>query len=159
MRKLFVLASLLVCLMTVNAFAQEKTTAPTVVTVTEQPKNVVERAVDEAKERGEKVVGACLVNCGKDGDSQGAGETGRVVDLPKPEYPPIARAAHASGAVEVQVLVDFDGNVVAAAAISGHPLLQSAAVSAARNARFTPLTYNGEPVKMVGVIQYNFVIQ
>jgi len=145
--------------MSVNAFAQDKPTAPTTVTVTEQPKNVVERAVEEAKERGEKVVGACLVDWRGDENSQGAGETGRVVDLPKPEYPPIARAAHATGTVEVQVLVDFDGNVVAAASISGHPLLQGAAVSAARKARFTPLTYNGEPVKMVGVIQYNFVIQ
>jgi TonB family protein len=159
MRKLFFIASLLACLMSVNAFAQDKPTAPTTVTVTEQPKNVVERAVEEAKERGEKVVGACLVDCRDDANSQGAGETGRVVDLPKPEYPPIARAAHATGTVEVQVLIDFDGNVVAAASISGHPLLQGAAVSAARKARFTPLTYNGEPVKMVGVIQYNFVIQ
>ena len=160
MQKLFLIASLLICLMGVNAFAQEKSTSQkTIVTVAEQPKNVVEQAVDEAKQRGEKVVGTCLVDCGKNGDSQGAGETGRVVDLPKPEYPPIARAAHAEGTVEVQVLVDFDGNVVAATAISGHPLLQAAAVSAARKARFTPLTYNGEPAKMVGVIQYNFVIQ
>src|SRR6185369_15366047 len=74
MRKLFFIASLLVCLMSVNAFAQDKPTAPTTVTVTEQPKNVVERAVEEAKERGEKVVGACLVDCG-DAKKRGEGET------------------------------------------------------------------------------------
>jgi TonB family protein len=60
--------------------------------------------------------------------------------------------------VEVQVLVDFDGTVVAATAISGHPLLQAAAVNAARKARFTPMMQDGEPVKVVGVIQYNFVV-
>ena len=158
MRKLFFIASLLVCLMSVNAFAQDKPTAPTTVTVTEQPKNVVERAVEEAKDRGEKVVGACLVDCG-DAKKRGEGETGQVLELPKPQYPPIAKAAHASGAVEVQVLVDFDGTVVAATAISGHPLLQAAAVNAARKARFTPMMQDGEPVKVVGVIQYNFVVR
>jgi len=157
MRKLFFIASLLVCLMSVNAFAQDKPTAPTTVTVTEQPKNVVERAVEEAKDRGEKVVGACLVDCG-DAKKRGEGEAGQVLELPKPEYPPIAKAAHASGAVEVQVLVDFDGTVVAATAISGHPLLQAAAVNAARKARFTPMMQDGEPVKVVAVIQYNFVV-
>jgi outer membrane biosynthesis protein TonB len=39
---------------------------------------------------------------------------------------------------------------------SGHPLLQGAAVAAARQARFTPAKYNGERVKVVGVIQYTF---
>jgi len=159
MQKLFLIASLLICLLSVNAFAQDKSTSPkTVVTMAEEPKNVVERAVEEAKERGEKVVGTCLVDCGDTAKAQ-EGDTGHVLELPKPAYPPIARAAHAEGTVEVQVLVGFEGTVEAAAAISGHPLLQAAAVSAARQARFTPPKYQGEPVKIVGVIQYHFVAQ
>jgi outer membrane biosynthesis protein TonB len=59
----------------------------------------------------------------------------------------------------VRVLVDFDGSVIAAAAISGHPLLQAASVNAARQARFTPMKYKGEPVKIVGIIQYHFVAE
>src|SRR5215217_1355428 len=84
---------------------------------------------------------------------------GKAINLPKPGYPPIARAAHASGTVVVQVLIDENGNVVSAHAVSGHPLLQGAAVGAARQARFSPTKLSGQPVKVTGVIQYNFVAQ
>ena len=84
---------------------------------------------------------------------------GKAISLPKPAYPPIARAAHASGTVVVQVLIDENGSVVSAKAVSGHPLLQAVAVSAARQARFSPTKLSGQPVKVTGVIQYNFVAQ
>lgn len=84
---------------------------------------------------------------------------GKAISLPKPPYPPIARAARASGTVVVQVLIDENGNVVSANAVSGHPLLQGAAVSAARQAKFSPTKLSGQPVKVTGVIQYNFVAQ
>jgi periplasmic protein TonB len=84
---------------------------------------------------------------------------GKAISLPKPAYPPIARAAHAAGTVVVQVLIDENGNVVSAHAVSGHPLLQGAAVGAARQAKFSPTKLSGQPVKVTGVIQYNFVSQ
>jgi protein TonB len=84
---------------------------------------------------------------------------GKAISLPKPPYPPIARAAHAAGTVVVQVLIDENGNVVSAHAVSGHPLLQAVAVSAAKQARFSPTKLSGQPVKVTGVIQYNFVAQ
>ena len=82
---------------------------------------------------------------------------GKAVSLPKPPYPPAARAVRASGAVTVQVLIDETGRVVSASAASGHPLLQAAAVSAARQARFSPTMLSGQPVKVSGIITYNFV--
>ena len=84
---------------------------------------------------------------------------GKAISLLKPAYPPIARAAHASGTVVVQVLIDENGNVVSAHAVSGHPLLQAVAVGAARQAKFSPTKLSGQPVKVTGVIQYNFVAQ
>jgi TonB family protein len=81
---------------------------------------------------------------------------GKAISLPTPEYPPIARQAKASGAVAVQVTVDESGAVIAAHAVSGHPLLQASAVAAARQARFSPTLLMGEPVKVNGVIVYNF---
>jgi TonB family protein len=84
---------------------------------------------------------------------------GKAISLPPPAYPPIARAAHASGTVTVQVLVDEEGKVVTAHAVSGHPLLQAAAVQAARQAKFAPTKLSGQPVKVSGVIVYNFVAQ
>ena len=84
---------------------------------------------------------------------------GKAISKPTPAYPPIARAARASGTVTVQILVDESGNVVSAEVVSGHPLLQQAAVQAARQARFSPTLLSGQPVKVSGVITYNFVFQ
>jgi protein TonB len=84
---------------------------------------------------------------------------GKAISLPKPAYPAIARTAHASGTVVVQVTIDENGNVVSAHAVSGHPLLQGVAVAAARSARFSPTKLSGQPVKVTGVITYNFVAQ
>lgn len=82
---------------------------------------------------------------------------GRVRSLPQPAYPPIAKAARATGSVTVKVVVDEEGKVVAAQAASGHPLLQHAAVEAARQAQFAPTLLEGKPVKVIGIITYNFV--
>ena len=84
---------------------------------------------------------------------------GKAISKPTPAYPPIARAARASGTVTVQILVDEGGRVISATAVSGHPLLQQAAVAAARQARFSPTLLSGQPVKVSGVITYNFVFQ
>ena len=84
---------------------------------------------------------------------------GKAISKPQPTYPPIAKAARAAGTVTVQILVDESGRVVSASAVSGHPLLQQAAVAAARNARFSPTLLSGQPVKVSGVITYNFVLQ
>jgi protein TonB len=84
---------------------------------------------------------------------------GKAISLPKPAYPAIARTAHASGTVVVQVVIDENGNVISAHAVSGHPLLQAVAVAAARGARFSPTKLSGQPVKVTGVITYNFVAQ
>ena len=82
---------------------------------------------------------------------------GKAISLPKPPYPAAARAVRASGAVSVQVLIDESGRVVSANATGGHPLLRSAAESAARGARFSPTLLSGQPVKVSGIITYNFV--
>ncbi len=84
---------------------------------------------------------------------------GKTTSLPNPEYPEIARSAHASGAVTVEITIDETGKVVAAYAVSGHPLLQAAAVKAARLATFLPTRLKGEPVKVAGVLVYNFTAQ
>ena len=84
---------------------------------------------------------------------------GKAVSLPNPSYPEIARAAQVSGSVQVQVTIDEEGNVVEARAVSGHPLLQAASVEAARMAKFSPTRLSGEPVRVNGVVVYNFVAQ
>jgi TonB family protein len=82
---------------------------------------------------------------------------GKAKSLPPPTYPEAAKAVHAGGAVNVRVLIDENGDVVSAEATSGNPLLRAAAVEAARASKFTPTLLSGQPVKVNGVIVYNFV--
>lgn len=82
---------------------------------------------------------------------------GKATNLVKPAYPPAAKAVNASGAVNVQVTIGEDGSVIAATAVSGHPLLRAAAVEAATASKFAPTVLSGQPVKITGIIVYNFV--
>ena len=90
---------------------------------------------------------------------QGGVLNGKAISLPAPEYPAIARQAKASGSVTVQVTIDETGHVIEARAVSGHPLLQAAAVTAARQAVFAPTRLEGESVRVGGELVYNFVAQ
>jgi TonB family protein len=81
----------------------------------------------------------------------------KAVSKPEPSIPAVARAAHATGVVTVQVTIDEEGNVTSATAVAGHPLLRAAAVAAARQAKFKPTLLSGKPVKVTGILTYNFV--
>ena len=76
--------------------------------------------------------------------------------LPKPVYSAAAQAVNAQGTVQVQILIDERGQVVSAKAVSGNILLRPAAEAAARNAKFSPTLLSDVPVKVTGIITYNF---
>jgi TonB family protein len=82
---------------------------------------------------------------------------GKATNLVKPAYPQEAKTAGVSGAVKVLVIVGKDGKVESAEAVSGHTLLNSAAEQAALNSSFSPMTIKGVPVKVKGILVYNFV--
>jgi periplasmic protein TonB len=83
----------------------------------------------------------------------------QAISLPKPSYPRIAREGGISGAVAVQIILDETGKVISARAVSGHPFLKAAAEKAAYQARFSPTILTGQPVKVSGIITYNFMPQ
>ena len=83
---------------------------------------------------------------------------GKAISLTKPSFPAAARAVGASGAVSVQVLINEEGNVASASAVSGHPLLRQVSEQAALASKFSPTTLQGQPVKVSGIIVYNFVL-
>jgi TonB family protein len=103
---------------------------------------------------------------GEEGESPADGSTisgglldAKAISKPEPTYPALAKAARASGTVTVRVTADETGHVVSAQAVSGHPLLREAAVQAARQARLSPTLLSGKPVKVSGVLTYNFVLE
>jgi TonB family protein len=83
---------------------------------------------------------------------------GKAVSKPRPVYPPDAKAARVGGTVVVQVEVAEDGGVAKAEAVSGPEMLREAAEDAALAAKFSPTRLSGQPVRVSGVITYNFVL-
>ncbi|HZG54848.1 MAG TPA: TonB family protein [Pyrinomonadaceae bacterium] len=81
---------------------------------------------------------------------------GKAIEMPKPLYPDMARRAQIMGVVTVEVVVDVSGQVIGARAVSGPEMLRPAAERAARQAKFTPALLSGQPVRVAGVINYNF---
>jgi len=77
---------------------------------------------------------------------------GKAIYMPMPEAP----AGEAAGVVLVAIVVDESGSVVEARAVSGPAHLHTAAVNAARLARFSPTLMMGEPVRVAGTLSYNF---
>jgi len=83
----------------------------------------------------------------------------RAISLAKPDYPAAAKAINVSGSVSVQVVIDKEGNVTSASAVSGHPLLRAASVKAALASKFSPIKVGGQAVEATGVVVYNFINQ
>lgn len=81
---------------------------------------------------------------------------GAVLRRVAPEYPRLARVAKVSGVVVVEIVVDEDGYVVRARAVSGHPLLLEAAVDAARQWTFRPAKFGGKRTPVVGTVSLTF---
>jgi protein TonB len=75
---------------------------------------------------------------------------------PSPEYPMLAKAAHISGAVQLEGIIAIDGRIRALRAVSGHPLLVKAAIDAVNRWMYEPTTLNGEPVEVLAPITVTF---
>lgn len=78
-----------------------------------------------------------------------------ATSLPPPDADP-AKAANESGIVTVEVIVNEKGEVSTMSVVSGPTSLWRAAGEAARKARFEPPLHEGKPVKIAGVLTYEF---
>jgi TonB family protein len=81
---------------------------------------------------------------------------GKAIVRRTPDYPPLGKQIRLEGSVSVEVMIAPDGHVESVRAVSGHPLLASAALAAARGWRFEPTLLNGTPVQVTGIIVFNF---
>jgi TonB family protein len=82
----------------------------------------------------------------------------KALVLVTPLYPSV-RGVHPSGTVQVQVFIDENGHVLTAKAQrSKLPVeFERAAENAARQCRFSPAFVGGKPVKVNGIIIFDFV--
>jgi protein TonB len=74
----------------------------------------------------------------------------------QPTYPLAARTMRATGAVRVEVTIDENGQVAEVQSASGPLMLQEAAKEAVKKWHFKPFIRDGQPVKAVGFVTFNF---
>ncbi len=85
---------------------------------------------------------------------------GRALSLPIPSYPVAAKVQRLQGTVIIKVKIDETGRVIEAADMcNGNPVLVQSSLQSARGGRFSPTMLSGQPVKVSGVISYNFEIR
>jgi protein TonB len=83
----------------------------------------------------------------------------RLVNQPKPVYPPLAKQARIQGTVRFNAIIGRDGAIANLQVVSGHPLLVPSALEAVRQWKYQPTLLNGEPVEVVTQIDVNFTLQ
>jgi protein TonB len=72
----------------------------------------------------------------------------RLLYEPPLAYSPVARAAHISGTVVVEAVIDEHGNVTQVEVISGPSLLVDSALKAVAGRRYEPTILDGQPVSI-----------
>lgn len=83
----------------------------------------------------------------------------KLLNQPKPVYPPLAKQARIQGTVRFNAIIGRDGAIANLQVVSGHPLLVPSALEAVRQWKYQPTLLNGEPVEVVTQIDVNFTLQ
>lgn len=79
-----------------------------------------------------------------------------VVSAEKPWHTREAKANGAKGLVQVEVLIDTNGNVIQARGRTGNKLLHPEAERAAMASKFNRPTFGGKPARAIGFLVYRF---
>jgi TonB family protein len=77
---------------------------------------------------------------------------------PSPVFPQDAKRAGIYGSVLIRITVDESGQVDSVKVLSGHPLLTEVSELAAQRSTYSPALLEGKPVKVSGILMYNFLI-
>jgi TonB family protein len=83
----------------------------------------------------------------------------KLIRRVEPVYPALAKRARVQGRVVMQITVDEEGNVTEAKPLSGHPLLNDAAVAAVKQWKYSPAIMNGVPVSLITTATLDFKIK
>ena len=73
-----------------------------------------------------------------------------------PEYPPLARQTRIQGQVQIDAILDEQGNVIEMKIISGPPLLYQAALDALKKWKYEPTYLNDQPIAVQMIVTITF---
>ncbi len=82
----------------------------------------------------------------------------KLINQPKPIYPPLAKQARIQGTVRLEAVISKDGTIEQLRVVSGHPLLVQSALEAVRQWKYQPTYLNTEPVEVATTIDVNFTL-
>ena len=73
-----------------------------------------------------------------------------------PDYPPLARQARVQGQVQIDAVLDEQGNVIDMKVVSGPPLLYQAALDALKKWKYEPTYLNDQPIAVELIVTITF---
>jgi periplasmic protein TonB len=83
----------------------------------------------------------------------------KLIKSVPPVYPVMAKSQHISGNVQIDALVDADGNVSAMKVLSGPALLRDAALQSLKQWKYQPAELDGKPTTMHLTVTVQFRAQ
>jgi periplasmic protein TonB len=81
---------------------------------------------------------------------------GMLIKKLLPAYPPIAKVTRTEGTVVLQATISATGTIENLRVVSGHPMLQQAAIEAVKEWRYRPYLLNGQPIEVETTINVVF---
>jgi TonB family protein len=90
--------------------------------------------------------------------AEGNVQSGRLIHMMTPIYPPAAIQANISGVVTIDARIDKDGRIVEANVVSGPLALRRVAQYAIKRWRYEPTLLNGKPIERVAQVDLSFVL-
>ena len=80
----------------------------------------------------------------------------KLMNNPMPVYPVLAKRGRVEGTVRLTATISKDGSVEKVETVSGHPILEQAALEAVRRWKYRPTVLNGEAVEVITTIDVVF---
>jgi protein TonB len=80
----------------------------------------------------------------------------KVIVKVLPKYPALARDAHIQGQVQIDAVLDEQGNVIEMKVVSGPPLLYQAAIDALKQWKYEPTYLNDRPIAVRLIVTITF---
>lgn len=77
---------------------------------------------------------------------------------PKPDYPPLAKAARIQGVVHLEAVISRDGTIQDLKVLNGHPLLVKSALETVQKWAYEPTLVVGEAVEVTTEIEVRFAL-
>ena len=86
-------------------------------------------------------------------------QSAKLIHRVVPNYPSLAKTARIAGTVRLEAVISREGTIRELRAVSGHPLLVSAALVAVKQWRYRPTVLNGRPVEVVTQVEVRFTLR